>query len=46
MDFDEEEEALSTLKIMPSAETIVDTAEKIDIYSELSSPLQIQVTKK
>lgn len=43
MGVDEEEEALSTLKTMPSAEQIVDTAEKTDIFSVLPSQLQIQV---
>lgn len=44
---DEEEEALNTLKIMPSAESMVSAAEQIGIYSPpLSptfSPLQVQV---
>lgn len=35
---DEEEEALNTLRIMPSAESIVSAAEKISIYSPPLSP--------
>lgn len=46
MALDEEQEALNALKIMPSVESIVTTAEKIDIFSELSSPLHIQVINK
>jgi hypothetical protein len=37
---EEEEEALNTLRIMPSAESVVSAAEKISIYS----PLHIQVS--
>lgn len=37
---DEEKEALNTLKIMPSAESVISAAEKISIYS----PLHIQVS--
>lgn len=35
---DEEEEALNTLRIMPSAEYLVSAAEKISIYSPPLSP--------
>lgn len=37
---EEEEEALNTLRIMPSAENIVSAAEKISIHS----PLNIKVS--
>lgn len=40
---EEEEEALSTLKIMPSTESIVSAAEQICIYSPPQTPLHIQV---
>lgn len=40
---EEEEEALSTLKTMPSAEAIVNAAEKFDIYSQSQTPRFIQV---
>lgn len=40
---EEEDEALSTLRLMPSAESIVSVAEKIGITS---APLQIQVINK
>jgi len=40
---DDEEEALSTLRIMPSAESVVETAEKIGIYPPSQTPLYIQV---
>lgn len=46
MALEEEQEALNVLKIMPSIESIVTTAEKMDIYSELSSPLHLQVINK
>lgn len=45
MAFEDEEEALNTLKIMPSVESIVTAAEKIDFHSLSSSPLLIQVSK-
>lgn len=35
---DEEEEALNTLRIMPSAESLVSAAEKISVYSPRLSP--------
>lgn len=41
---EEEEEALSTLRIMPSPESIVTAAEKISAYSP--TPLHIQVINK
>lgn len=40
---EEENEALCTLRLMPSAENIVSAAEKIGIYS---TPLQVQVINK
>jgi len=43
---EEEEEALSTLRIMPSAESIVSAAEQIGIYSPSRTQLQVIVIKK
>lgn len=40
---EEEEEALSTLKTMPSAETIVSAAEIIDTCLPSQTPLFVQV---
>lgn len=40
---EEEEEALSTLRIMPSAESIVSAAEQIVIYSPSHTPLHVKV---
>jgi len=42
---EEEEEALSTLRIMPSAESIVSVAEQIGIYSPSHIPSHIKVMK-
>lgn len=43
---EEEEEALSALTIMPSAESIVSAAENNGIYSTSPTPLFVQVNSK
>lgn len=40
---EEEEEAFSTLRTMPSVETIISAAEKIDICSPPQTQLCVQV---
>jgi len=42
---EEEEEALSTLRIMPSAESLVSAAEQIGVYSPSHTPSHIKVIK-